>query len=332
MPTTGERAYNYAKSCGIIGKSFIGQRISYLGSVNRLSELDRLVFPDESRDLPEKELLVDLENRITARVVKHIVTIVDSFENVPLFFSYLVRLYEYVDLKTALKAIAAGEHKCPPVTDIGHFRTIHFEAYPDIAAMVKGTEFTFILPKYSEQKLDEHLTNFKLDSYYYTSLWNALQALPRKDRISAQSILAEEISLQNVVWALRLRTYYRMTPAQVRENLIALKTFAADAESSLNMALDSYADWHNWSRLRLLNPENAGEHWVADPRYFQNASSKYLYRLARLSFRRDPFSLDTVFCFIKLKRFEEDLLTSVAEGLGLGMSSHDILTMLEVSA
>jgi vacuolar-type H+-ATPase subunit C/Vma6 len=47
-------------------------------------------------------------------------------------------------------------------------------------------------------------------------------------------------------------------------------------------------------------------------------------------FRRRPFSIDTAFCFIKLKQFEEDVLTSVAEGLGMGMSGEDIFAVLEV--
>jgi hypothetical protein len=45
-----------------------------------------------------------------------------------------------------------------------------------------------------------------------------------------------------------------------------------------------------------------------------------------------PFSVNAEFCYIKLKQFEEDLLTSVAEGLGLGMGGNDVFNLLEVSA
>jgi vacuolar-type H+-ATPase subunit C/Vma6 len=338
MISTGERAYSYAKACGIIGKSFVGKRIAALGEISRLSELDRLVFPDESRDLPEKELLLDLEARIIARVVKQIIMIVDSFSKPPTLLSYLIRTYEYADLKTALKAIEVGDQKPPPFIDIGRFRTVHFEAYPDIAAMVEGSEFGFLLKKRKTQnagEVNEHIMSIMLDQHYYAALWKALFALPKKDRVFTEKILFEEISLRNVVWALRLRTYYGMTPEQTRENLISLgdkKNLATDAEASLRMALDNRADWNGYPRAHFLNPETPNEPWTADPRYFQNAVAKYLYRLARLSFRRQPLSLDMVFCFIKLKLFEEDLLTSVAEGLVLGMSSHDVLSMLEVPA
>jgi vacuolar-type H+-ATPase subunit C/Vma6 len=338
MISTGERAYSYTKACGIIGKSFVGKRTAALGGVTRLSELDRLVFPDESRDLPEKELLRDLEARIIARAVKQIIKVVDSFSKPPALLSYLIRTYEYTDLKTALKAIEVGDQKPPPFTDIGRFRTVHFEAYPDLAAMVKGSEFEFLLDKRNTQndgEVNEHIMSIMLDRHYYTTLWKALFALSKKDRVFTEKILLEEISLRNVVWALRLRTYYGMTPEQTRENLISLgnkKNLAADAEASLYLGLDNHADWNGYPRAQFLNPETPNEPWVANPRYFQNAAAKYLYRLARLSFRRQPLSLDMVFCFIKLKLFEEDLLTSVAEGLVLGISSHDVLSMLEVPA
>ncbi|MDR3167233.1 MAG: V-type ATPase subunit [Treponema sp.] len=335
MPVSGERAYVYAKACGIIGKSFVGKRIPALGGVGRLSELDRLVFPQSSRDLPERELLVDLENRIIGRAVNQIITIVDSYRKPPPLLRRLVRVYEYGDLKSALSALSGGEGKTPVFTDIGPFGTVNFRAYPDLATMLRGTEFEFLLrEKLSDDTLPGAIPlQIKLDRHFYTSLWQDLLSLPKKDRRSAERILSEEISLRNAVWALRLRTYYGMSPEEVRNMIFSLpgkKSLAEDAEASLSMALDNHADWERWRRINFLNPEIPGRSWKADPRYFQNAAVEYLYRLARHSFRLRPFSVDTAFCFIKLKQFEEDLLTSVAEGLGLGMPSREIFDLLEV--
>ncbi|MDR2101126.1 MAG: V-type ATPase subunit [Treponema sp.] len=335
MPVSGERAYVYAKACGIIGKSFIGKRIPTLGGVGRLSELDRLVFPQSSRDLPERELLVDLENRIIGRSVNQIIAIVGSYRRPPPLLRRLVRVYEYGDLKSALSALSGGGGPAPVFTGIGPFGTVNFKAYPDLAAMLKGTEFEFLLgEKLSDNALPGAISlQIKLDRHFYTSLWQDLLSLPKKDRRSAERILSEEISLRNSVWALRLRTYYGMPPEEVRNMIFSLpgkKSLAEDAGASLSMALDNRADWERWPRVNFLNPEIPGTPWKADPRYFQNAAAEYLYRLARLSFRQRPFSVDTAFCFIKLKQFEEDLLTSVAEGLGLGMPSREIFDLLEV--
>jgi hypothetical protein len=47
--------------------------------------------------------------------------------------------------------------------------------------------------------------------------------------------------------------------------------------------------------------------------------------------RRSPFTLDTVCCFIKLKQFEKEILTSVAEAARLGLSGGDALAILGLS-
>ncbi|MDR0526056.1 MAG: V-type ATPase subunit [Spirochaetaceae bacterium] len=340
MPGTGEQAYAYAKACGIIGKSFVGKRVSRLAEVNRLSELDRLVFPNESRDIPERELLVDMEDRIIQRGVKQIISVLDSFIKPPELLIRLVRTYEYEDLKIFCGALGQGESKGPDFTDIGAFRTVNFSAYPNLEAMVAGTEFRFLLqedlrPDRKKEKPEitsENLAvQIALDRQYYQSLWNDLFKLKRRDRIGIEKILRDELSLRNAVLALRMRTYYGMPSEEIREKFIAFEAGKkSPPETALTLPMDHRADWKGWKWERFLNPEKPGEPWRVDPRYFQNAGSKYLYRQARFSFRRSASSLDSIFCFIKLKLFEEDLLTSVAEGLGMGMTSRDIFTLLEV--
>jgi vacuolar-type H+-ATPase subunit C/Vma6 len=343
MPKSGERAYAYAKACGIIGKSFVGKRIAGLESVSRLSELDRLVFPQSYHELPERELLVDLERRIIGRSAKQIITIVNSFSKPPELLVRLLRSYEYGDLKNALAAIADREAKAPVFTDLGRFAVVNFHAYPDIKAMVRGTEFEFLAAEaFPEGNAGGITVQTRLDKHYYAALWDSLYRLNRLDRAGIETILSEEIALRNVVWTLRLRTYYRMEGEEVREKLIDLKpkarpkgqksapvSLAADAEACLELPLDTYAPWASWKRAGFLNTDR-GDGWKADPRYFQNAASKYLYQFARRYFRLHPFSIDTAACFIKLKQFEEDLLTSISEGLGIGMSSRDVFSLLEL--
>ncbi|MDR3173888.1 MAG: V-type ATPase subunit [Treponema sp.] len=353
MPGSGERAYVYAKVCGIVGKSLVGKRISALTRVDRLSALDRLIFPKGSRELPERELLPDLERRITGRAVSQILSIVSSYSRPPELLLRLLGTWEYADLKSALNALVSGEPAFPNWTDLGPFGTLRFAAYPDLAAMIKGTEFEFLLDR--ELNLvkggDAVKAQTELDKHYYSSLWLALKKLAPGDRTASERILGEEISLRNCIWALRLRTYYGMSSVEVSERLMDIRHFktgklsrrpspsprgtgrslAADARASLDFALDNRPAWKGWQREQFLNPELPGRSWAADPRYFQNAAGDYLYKLALRFFRRRPFSIDTAFCFIRLKQYEEDLLTSVAEGLGLGMSSQDVFAMLEVA-
>jgi len=348
MPNMGERAYAYAKACGITGKSFVGKRVRSLERVGRLSELDRMVFPDSPGNLPEKELLRDLEKRIIGRSVDSIVSIVECFSRPPEFLLLLIRVYEYADLLNALSAYIEKENSRPAHTDLGRFQTVRFEAWPDVKAMLAGTAFDFLLDKKSilTDEQDAAQKSFSLqsvlDRHYYNALWNSLFSLPARDRLATEKILSDEISLKNCCWALRMRTYYGMNDDEVKSHLIDIsvkskkkpgpRSLAKDALECLKFPLDSFSAWSAWRWKDFLNPFSGARQWQADPRYFQNAASRHLYRLARHHFRISPSSLDSIFCFIKLKQFEEDILTSSAEGLSVSMASRDILSMLGVES
>ena len=143
MQNAGERAYAYAKACGIIGKSFVGKRAAALAGLRSLSELDRLVFPDPHRELPGRELLVDLEGRILRRTVRHILAALNSFASPPELLVRMIRSWEYSGLKAALRHISAGIKTPPAGNDIGPFGTVRFDAFPDLAAMIAGPSDTF---------------------------------------------------------------------------------------------------------------------------------------------------------------------------------------------
>jgi len=343
MPDAGERSYAFAKACGIIGKSFVGKRVRDLERASRLSELDRMVFSESAKSLPEKELLRDLEKRIINREVNSIISIVECFSKPPEFFTLLIRSYEYADLLSAINASWEKEKNAPAHVALGRFQTVHFEAWPDIPKMIEGTDFKFLSEKLDKASNDKGGISLQsvLDQHYYGALWNALLSLPAGDRQAAQKILSDEISLKNSSWALRLRTFYQMQPEEVKLHLVDVPEgkkpqgkkshfLAKEALACLNYQLDNYSDWSSWRWRDFLNSPFEGRHWHADPRFFQNAASRYLYNLARHQFRLNPSSLDTVFCFIKLKQFEEDVLTSSAEGLGIGMSVRDTISMLGV--
>ena len=362
---TGERAFAFAKACGIIGKSFVGKRISALGRLNSLNELNRLVFPEVLRELPGRELLIDLEGRILRRTTQQILAIIGSYANPPELLIRQLRSCEYSDLKTCLYHISTGRKNPPALSDIGRFSTIRFKAYPDLVNMLTGTEFEFILSKdlkaMKSADFDFTPIEAELDLRYYTLLVQSLRRLSASDRLFARQILADEISLRNCVWALRLRTYFNKKPEQVEKYLMDQTmpysftnipgaiyprmeshnngsasgreiSLAAEARESLQFPLDIRSAWKKWRWESLLNREKAGENWVADPRFFQNAASHYIYRLSLRCFRLMPFSVNSIFCYIKLKQFEEDLLTSVTEGLGLGMAGKDVFDLIEAPA
>jgi vacuolar-type H+-ATPase subunit C/Vma6 len=206
--------------------------------------------------------------------------------------------------------------------------------------MIEETAYGFLLEKLNKPGPEKQFTlQSVLDKHYYSALWDALLSLLPGDRQAAEKILSDEISLKNSSWALRLRTFYQMPAREVKQHLVYVpeeknpqgsSSLAHEALSCLDYQLDNYSDWSSWRWKEFLNPPFESGHWQADPRFFQNAASRYLYNLARHHFRFNPSSLETVFCFIKLKQFEEDVLTSSVEGLGIGMSVKDTISMLGV--
>jgi vacuolar-type H+-ATPase subunit C/Vma6 len=337
--------YAYAKACGITGKSFVGKRISSLAGLRSLSELDRLIFPDSYRELLGMELLSDLEKRIIARTIRQILLIVNGYDKPPELLVQMLRVYEYSDLKACLQNIAFNEKRLPALCDIGSFQTVNFSAFPDIDMMLENTDFKFLLSdelkSLNSGGTDINSIEAKLDYLYYLRLINYLPRLGEEDRMITQRILYEEIALRNCVWALRLRTYFKKSAKETENYLMEIKahnktgkdlSLASDALESLDFPLDSRQVWESWKWKDLLNKEHSSEHWKADPRHFQNAASQYLYQITLRNFHRSPMSISSIFCYIKLKQFEEDFLTSIAEGLALGMDSTGVFKLLEVSS
>ncbi|MDR0290415.1 MAG: V-type ATPase subunit [Treponema sp.] len=342
-PEAGERAYAYAKACGIIGKSFVGNRISALRELRHLSELDRLLFSETHGDLSTRELLSDMEKHIERRAVQQILAVVGSYTEPPWLLTHQLMVYEYNDLKICLHHIASGITKLHQVCDIGPYRTIHFEAFPDLEAMLHATEYKFILKK-NIKDLKPDSKEFasietELDTHYYLGLMDGLCHLSEDDRAIAQKILSEEISLRNWIWALRLRTYFKKSGGETRRQLMDIRTqtdpvkyLSTGTLQTIGFPLDSRAPWQGRKWEKFLNPEKPGKQWRIDPRYVQNAASNYLYQMALRGFHHDPMSVSAIFCFTKIKQFEEDLLTSIAEGLTMGISSADVFEMIGVAA
>ncbi len=333
MISSAQRAYGYAKACGIVGKSFVGPRVAKLANYSQLAEFDRLLFPEPHLELPARELLFDLENRISRKIAAQIVQLLSQITVTSRVFQLLVRSYECSDLKMYLQAFAVGDKKPPEPIPIGPFSTVNFSRYPDIHAMLKGTDYEWIVDEQDitpDKMLDIQI---KIDTWYYTALWDTVVHQRSRDRLYLQSLIAEEIELKNLLWALRLKIYYELEQQDIEKCLISIpyknNNLADTAYMALSLPVDQFAAWQSFKYSSLINPEGE-ENWQIDPRYIQQAAALELYRKARLYFRRDPFSLTTYACFIKLKQFEENLLISMAEGLALGFSGKDILNMLGI--
>jgi hypothetical protein len=283
----GERAYIYAKACGMIAKSFVEDRVSRLSAVSSIETLDDLVFGVVN----SVENIDDIEKRLTQREHEAIAKILKCFSRVPPLLSLLAESDNPAQNPSDEKNASSPE-------------TL------DIAEITRQ------------------------NNGYYTALWHELEKTPLSDRKLIGPVIADEIRLKNAVWALRLRVYYNMSSEDIKGFLTAIKPKANqsplhnDALKSLELDIEEEAQWHDWRFWKYVNKPISGQYWKIDPRYFQNQASLHLYHLARKSLRKSPFTLDTACCFIKLKQFEKEVLTSVAEAVRLGLTGGDALEIL----
>lgn len=335
MNSTADRAYIYAKACGIIGKSFVCNRIKRLQDINRLSELDRLIFPNDFVELPEKELLIAFQKKVIARTTHQINQLLKTQPSIPRFIELLVRSYEYADVKLILSALIDKEPQPPSHADLGRFGTVHYEKYPDLKGMFSGTDFEWLIKELEENQNNLVKLHIEIDQHFYSILWNELQKVYNADIKYIRDIISDEIVLKNILWALRLSYYYHFEKKDIEPLLLNLSdgkhSLSQAARDCLDLPFDQFSAWNNFKYAFLINPEESGTFWRLDVPYVQRKAALLLYRKARIYFRRSPFSLNTTACFIKLKQFEEDLLISLAEGVSLGLSGREVLSMLEVS-
>lgn len=336
MKSTAERAYIYAKACGIVGKSFIGPRIQRLQEINRLSDLDRLLFPDSYQDLPERELLVSLEKRIIQRTTNQINILLKTQQTIPRFIELLIRSYEYADVKLLVTALLEKDSAPSSHADLGKFSTVHYEKYPDLHGLFANTDFEWIINNFPKNQNENMRLQSELDRKYYSLLWTELIHIKDPSIRYIREIISEEIVLKNILWALRLKFYFNFERKDIEPMLLNVQDgpnfLIKPALSCIDLPTDQFASWNSFEYRSLLNPEEPGTYWHLNLPYVQRKAALLLYKKARIFFRRSPFSLNTTACFIKLKQFEEDLLVSLAEGISLGLSGREVLSMLEVLA
>ncbi len=353
MLTSSPLAYAYAKATGLYGKSFIAGSNSRLLSLSRLSDLDRLLFPQNPLEVPEKELSRQTERRIIERSLERIKRVLKAWREPPAVLVQLLRAVELSDLKAAMQAKAQGDRLCPPYSDLSPFGRMRWEAWPDIAKISADSEYAWVGKR---EIIPEKILEIELecDRQYYNDIWKMLPAAsdikakkqsPLKAgssatirigaRPSLRTYISEEISLKNLTWALRLHVYYGYSKERIESFLIDIPSLRpslmALAKEALLISPDDEEGWQNFRRSDLVNPTARGRFWTIDPVFVQNRAATYRARRARRLFRLAPFTVDALGAWLRLVQHEEDLLTAFAEGLSLGLTARDIVEGQEVS-
>lgn len=318
--------YVYALVSGKLAKSYVGTRVNKLFQVSSLSELWMLLFDDPIPSLPEFLLAKQIEEKAEKRFIKEFSFLLSQSSKPEPVSLQLLRSYDYENLKKINFVLSTGDLKdgLPKISDIGKLSQVFYKKWPKLESMTKDTPFSW----YKKPFNAEQVLSFenKLDTQYVKFLLKAVQSYSGENREAIQNLIGEELKINNVIWAIRLRLYYNMNNDEIKSNLIwageigSKNDFLAEsALKTLSLPLDSFKEWNNFEYANLLNPEVEGDFWQIDPRWMQRTASIKLNALALSMFHKFPCSEIVLIPWFKIKKHELDCIRTATERLCLNV-------------
>jgi len=191
-------------------------------------------------------------------------------------------------------------------------------AFPDIKAMFAAGRYSWL----DETALDDlPATENRLDVQYYTELWEEARRLPASKAGAVVNLIRDEIELQNVAWALRLKRYYGMGREDIAPRLVALRDVdvVGSALQSLGFAFDQREDWRGWAWEKLVPEKEVQGSFVLDLLGLETRARRHLYLGVRRALHFYPFTYTPLYCFFKIKESETAAVIGVIEGIHLGV-------------
>ena len=328
MDSSGAVEYIYAKTSGMLAKAFVGARANRLFQAKNLTDLWQTVFESPAPAVPENLLALSIEKEAENRFLKEYISLVDSFDRPEPVALQLLRSFDYSNIKKLNFALRTGEKDLPDVTDIGRFSQIKYKAWPKLAKMTENGCFAWVtsVVEAKDVKDFEH----KLDAQYVVELWQAVKATRGEAKKAIEELIKEQLILQNIVWAIRLKLYYNMEPDDVLAYLAGSGTEPLDKDvliepviKILNKPLDMHAEWASWKYADLLNPADDVTSWNVDPRYLQRAANVRIHKMALRMFHKFPCSSAVLVPWFMIRELELDYICTAAEGLRLDVGEEE---------
>jgi vacuolar-type H+-ATPase subunit C/Vma6 len=198
----------------------------------------------------------------------------------------------------------------------------------DYEKAIKGSPYSWVLPLLGTLPLAQ--VENRLDRDYYDRFMQLARALPARDRTGVVRLGNAEIALVNVIWALRLRFYFKLDAAK------AAGLFIGGSSSSVRSAIadafeippDSTEGWRKWRYGWLLEDQLVDSFTAPDPMKAEQKASQALYARAHAAFHQNPFTLGPLVAYFKLKEYEASLLGIAVEALHLSVPEQDVLDIV----
>ncbi len=330
MDKSGADAFVFAKANGILGKSFTIKRAHQLFAAKSLGELWTLLFRSQPPLVPEVLLSQQIEEKAFSDFIGHYIKFIDAYDKPePVLVDQLL-LFEGENLKEIGASLCKGEKTLPQIINLGKYSSLNYKAWPDIKKITARTAFSWYnkVPAIHEQQKLE----FKIDIQVCRHLWESAQREKGEARDALLALYRQEFIIKNVVWALRLRLYYKMKSEDIIHNLIYVTDkpgpsdpVTAPALKTLDWPLDEYGPWSEWKYASLVNPHVDGQVWQIDPIWIERRNRVEICRKASLLFHQFPSDPCGLIGWYKMKNFELSCIRTAVESIRLNVNPEEAM-------
>ena len=325
MDKSSADAFVYAKASGMLAKSFVGSRTEQIFETHKLSELWSLLFTSEVPLIPEVLLAKEIEKMAEYQFVKDFSMLLNCYSKPDKVSLYLLKSFEYSNLREIVYALSNGEQNLPNLIDIGNFSELKINKWPNLEKITEKTTFAWYNKIPNNQEQAEY--DFKLDLQFFRGLWKSVDSLPSSERAPVKALIKEKLILDNCLWAIRLKNYYKMGKEEIIKKLFSIEDIPSEKDilcqeaiKILDYDFDSYDSWKKWKYKSLLNENLEGEVWFIDPIWVQQGIKIYLMKKAYKSFHQFPFTANVLVSWFFIKQYELDCIRNATENLRINGS------------
>ena len=167
-----------------------------------------------------------------------------------------------------------------------------------------------------------------MDCQYIHELWKEAHNVAPVCRNAVLGLLGGKFRMDNILWALRLKIYYKMDDAEILGHLAysggerdPKDPLVAEAVKILSFDTDDWEQWSKWKYAAYLNPHEDGVVWTVDPRWIHNAYQHHYVQKAMRLFHQFPFTECPIVCWFLIKRHELDNIRTASESLRLNIQA-----------
>ena len=170
-------------------------------------------------------------------------------------------------------------------------------------------------------------------------LWKSVNKVSDSSRKILVDFYQKFFSMQNMLWALRLKVYYKMSQQDILKKLfyVGEEPSADDpickfACEILPKSIDNFEDWENWRFANLLNPHEDGSVWNVDPMWIEQRIRFGETKRVEKLFHENSMTYASLVMFYILKLQELDCIRAATEGLRLNVGKEEAMYVAGVSA